>query len=545
MSRRDSGFHEGPVTPPRTPRRVGARRNRPPNTNFTRGARRLFARGAETLGAVMEVVEAAVAPEVVLAVDTGLAIVDAVTGMTGSSDPLSQTKQMGVINNQANRASMKKTGKVKLGAKKRSVKVPKKLRQQVKQVLRSKDYTGTYIVDQTQNCYFGCRAESASVVGYANLGPTVGPYPTIFTSTFVAKDLVGRVCVYWGAGRTSQTTPSSPLDFAPDIVNGNEWVFFTPAKILNAASILWNRKRKQLNYNDQNGNFDINVTRATGAIPSSTPATPGKSNFKLTVANSFVQMKIKNVSKRRMKLTFYNCTSKVAFPDRLPLDALVYAIVQDATTTTSEVWEGDLDPTGTPINPTLFHAQIATNPSFEPAMTPSFNSMYKYQKVEINIAPGETTAHSIQGPKNFELDFAKLNTGGVDKSGYFWKKCSVACLMKMELETDVGEMIHTFGDPYTFGPTNRPAQIASYTSAYPGITIEMKEVFKLKCPEISGFIQQVVAAGAPQALNLKKRSIAMLNFGPEFTITSEEFQNNYPPIYNEENPAAPITGFGR
>lgn len=539
MSRRDSGFHENPITPPRTPRGVGSRRNRPPNTNFTRGARRLFARGAETLGTVMEMVETAAAPEVMLAVDAGLAIVDAFS--SNASDPLSQTNNsMGVVNRQAGKASMKKTGKIKLAAKKRKVNVPKKLRLQVKQVLKSDDYSGTYIVDQIQSVYFGCRAEDASVVGYANLGPTVGPYPTIFTSTFVAKDLVGRLCVYWGAGRTSQDiTVPSPL---PEIVNGNEWVFFTPAKILNAASILWNRKRKKLDYNDQNGNFDINVTRATGAIPASTAALPGKSNFKLTVSNSFVQMKLKNVSRRRMKLTFYHCTSKVAFPDRLPLDALVYAIIQDASVATSEVWEGDLDSTGAPINPTLFHAQIATNPSFEPAMTPSFNSIYKYEKVEINIAPQETVFHSIQGPKNFELDFAKLNTGGVDKSGYFWKKCSVGVLMKMELETSVDYAYFNVA-PNVIGPTMRPAQITSHAIEYPGLTIEMKEVFKLKCPEISGFIQQAVAAGAPQTLNLKKRSIAMLNYGPALTASAANWSSSYPNTYDEENVAAAMAGY--
>lgn len=433
----------------------------------------------------------------------------------------SGSSKLNMHNRQAGKASSSRKGKLKLTGKKKPVKVSKELAKKVKKVIDGQDYRGTYLTDKQMYIDYKSSSNAATSGYFDQKLPNIGAYSGCVSNTFIPIGMPGRVCQWWAAGQAN-AVGSVPA--------GYDWTHFSPLKILDAASVLWNRKRRNPDYSFGGGNFTVDARIATGVPDSGSLTAPDKKNFKIHVENAYAKFQVKNITQRRIYLTFYHCTAKQKFASGTPLSIYKDAIIEElggANLDNGGILEGKN--AGESIEQQS--ANYILNPSMEPNALPAFTNVYSYQKVIINIGPGETHEHTVQGPKGFDLDFAKLWDGGQDKGGFMYKACTVQTMVKMELDQVFAQ---TTSGPF-YAPVSYPSQLPTGNFQCP-VAITLKENYTLRCPKISGFIKQAIVAGSTQMLNLKKRSFAALNVGSTPIIGQYAIQG----VFDEEQPGTTI-----
>lgn len=454
------------------------------------------------------------------AIQAGLVGAEMVVDMfMDASTQASGSSKLNMHNSQAGKASVRVKGKAKLASTKRPVKVSRQLAKKVKKVMNGQDYRGTYITDKQM--YIDFKTTNTNPTdGFADTKTSIGAYGPVVTNSFIPAGMPGRVCQWWAAGQAN----------GPGVVPpGFDWTHFSPLKILDAASVLWNRKRRNADYSFGGGNFTVSADLSSGVPNSGTNILPDKKNFIIHVENAYAKFLVKNTSQRRMYLTFYHCVPKQKYALSTPLQAYKESIEQEIGGT-SLANGGILEGKNAGEGFSQQSANYFLNPSMEPNALPSFTNVYKYQRVMINIGPGETHEHTIQGPKGYDLDFAKLWDAQLDKGGFMYKNTTIQTMVKMELDQ---VMAKTTNGPF-YAPVSYPSTIPTGDYQCP-VAITLKENYTLRCPKISGFIQQAYVAGATQMLNLKKRSFAALNVGST-PSTGYAIQG----VFDEEQPGTTI-----
>lgn len=424
-----------------------------------------------------------------------------------------------IVNRQANRAAMKTKGHKNLKSvvgRKRNVKVSKSLRDKVKKVIEGAKMYGQY------------NTVVQGVVGLARSAVANNDYPNQPVGAYAFNRWYSRQGSSTNTGN-SRNIFQGLIQGSATMVVGDDFLHFTPLRMLDAVSVLWNSKAVSKDYTLQTGNFSLNTINATRA-PSAlgTPALPAPGPFKVHVINSFVKYEMRNTSQRLLYVNFYNCVPKVSYPEAAPLDTLYGGLVAEADSAT-EIKRihynfgagGNID--------FLFN-----NPNLHPNMVDKFNSVYKYEKMEMSIAPGETCVHYVQGPKNLDYDFGKLFNGGDSKIGYL-NKHSVACLIEVKPDLEMASagvpVVVTGAGRWVFPTTG---------SILDPLAVEITHTYKMSMPEASGFYTTALVANQVQPLNLRKPSLA---FG-DFTIDPTEGTLVYDRI-DEENPPDPIAGSAR
>jgi len=399
----------------------------------------------------------------------------------------------GYNNALSGRASMKRRGHKNVKSvqgKKRKVHVSKKLRDKISKVIESKKMYGQYIT--TRQATIGMIRSAASTNSYGTL--TVGPYTSATMFTRCGKTTGLGSLRNWFAGGVHNET----------IAAGADWNFFSPLKVMDAASILWNNKAMAADYTLQTGNFLLPFNRSTGAlITTATPAAPDSQGNKIHIINSWVKFELKNNSHRLLTVEIYNCVSKTKSPTETPLETF-YNIAGNME---------ENGATGRAIRiayPTDAVDYIINDPAIQPAIFPAFNASWKYEKMTLTIAPGETHTHYIKGPKNVTYDYDRMYIDGNDKTGYFNKH--TMCVM-MAVKPD---MVYASAGAGAAGATGSGRFIYG-NSAYDAkvlnpLSVEYSEVFKLSMPETAGFIQHAVTNGAAQGLNLRRDCYAFGNY---------------------------------
>lgn len=418
-----------------------------------------------------------------------------------------------VTNALANRASMKIKGRKNQRVRStKNVHVSKKLREKVNKVIEGKKMFGQYVTVKSGT--IGCFDAGLTATTTLNSYPQ-GPY--VVTAGYFPGYLQAASCRYWFGGLFNTYTQST---------RGQEWVYFSPAKVIDAASILWNKKVAALDYALQTGNLQGKTTPATGAPIVGTGISPDTRGLKIGIVNSFVSWKMKNNSQRTLKVTVYNCTAKMKWPNTPPLTALVSSLGKDATVI-DDTLRGMAGPPG--IAATLDPDFLVFNPYCSPNTIEAYSSAWKHSKMEMIINAGETCTHSIQGPKNYEMDFDKMIEGAEDHTGQYFKPTTVCCMVSVEPDLAYNDKN---GDsaPYAWR-----SGIAGGRVTDP-ISIEIVETYKLTCPELAGFIDRAQAAGSVQTLNLRKTKKVFANFTALNGVAATVDYN----AFNEENPADDI-----
>lgn len=462
------------------------------------------------------------------------------------------------VNSQASRASMKKTGKLKNIKKGKKVKVSSKLREKIKEVMKSASYSGQY------------NALSQGTIGVYNVGAAQSSR-AIFQfadNIFAGCDDINVVAcvpqytdgsqsswVYWG-GMVQKDTSTDAAAFQ------HAFEHFSPLQFLDAASKMWNGKYGSTGpgswYKHSTDNIQLDVRRSNGGQGNPTLGSAYQVGpLKLNIVNSHVKYKLRNNSQRSYTIEIFHCTPKLKFPGITALGDLyqsvlvelqgvdntalpITAINENKLATLMSEGTTSSGSTNTEVNRVLSH------PMFDPKDSIQFKSRWSYQKIVIRLSPGEICEHSIQGPKNTLLDFSKIVhqkfaddiTIGRSEIPTWVKGFSASCFMRvlpdMTSSSDLVAETATFRNTYNASGNYTVAQNLSHA---PGrkvvlpISVEMQHSYNIKCPETNGFVQQAITAGQAQHLNLKRPVKRFDTFATNL--------NNYQTV-NEENPNSAV-----
>lgn len=435
-------------------------------------------------------------------------------GKPFSSNKMPKNVNVSTTNALAGRAAVRRKGKKVSVKSRKSIKVSKGFREKFNKVMAGKDAYGEYYT------------RMGAAIGYVDPGTAtafntvvngVGRDTNYIVSTWANPSIAGAKVWFSGLCNNGGTNIQS------DSVGG-AFVYFSPLKILNAASVLWNQKVSDINWTTVTGNFSTVTNIATGVPEVGSSTFPATGSMDVRVVNSYAVWHIKNINQRTVKMKIYHCVSKLKFGDVAPLTTINnpgFSVV-DTATNRSQM-------TAFPLGGASIESGIITHPLFEPNKHPNFNQSWKYDMTEVILKPGEEFVHTIQGPKNYTLDYSKLHPDGTSEVGSFFKDTTTCCMVSVELDsawvTDA-----TFNDA---GQWYARSAAAAARLINP-ISIEVDEVYKLSCPKNTGFISRAAAAGTVQSLNLVADRYLFSNFNsvPSNAQTYTTF--------NEENPAAAI-----
>lgn len=439
------------------------------------------------------------------------------------------TPHQNPLNAQAKRASKKTKGSKNIRSivhRKKNIKVSRSLRKKVQKVINGQSFKGTY--HATRFGTIGITTSGTSGVGAGQVDEqiTMGGYVNQLAFQRHNNDVDGNTRFWFS--QALQNAAASGV--ATVLTSGSEWQFFSPLKIIDAASILWNDKTAAEDYGNQDGNLNTVVVQASGAPLEGTQFNPEVKGLKVHIDNSYVKFKFKNNSQRAMTIIVYNCVPKIKFPTATPLQAFQDAISIEADGSNSAY----ISATSAGHTSTQTAQALFANPAMQPNMLKSFASTWKYEKVLLKIAPGETCTHSVQGPKSYDLDFSKLYDSGVNQQGLAYKGTTMCVMMAVlpDLAFATGGVVGAVqGVTGYFVPGNS----AEDNIADP-ISICWEEVYRLSIPEIVGFKTGDLAAGRMQHLNKKLPRRAFGNFTQ---IISADANPTYT-AFDEENPSNPI-----
>lgn len=419
------------------------------------------------------------------------------------------------------RSAMKVKGKAAKVKKVKKVKVSKYLKAAIKQVNKGQVANGYYTRIST--------GMVGSIIGNAVNFATTTP------SGFGA----GQVCAFgpnfaYPAGCRSffNQLHTFKIGAVTTPVNGADLNFFTPAKILHAASVMFNGKGENIDPTIVGNNLSTNFNDVTGLTANLDPG-----SLKIDVIKSWVKFSIKNVSDRVVELDIWELGPKLKFEGNNALDSLINA----QTATVDHMIANN-------VNYALQYNLLsgASNPNaifdgnFDPV---SFFSKYGYnwkgKHRMMTLQPDETCVHNISGPSGL-LDYAKLNENGLDQTYLLYKGFSVSTLISVRGD----QVIRDGASAVSQGQRDAYCDGAVAGKMGMPVAIELSENYKLKVPEIAGFLLPGLVNqtnnALPQALDFRKNRRVITNLGP--INGSSEIAGNSMQVSNSTNPLLEQTG---
>lgn len=285
---------------------------------------------------------------------------------------------------------------------------------------------------------------------------------------------------------------------APTALTLSGFNYFTPAKVLDAASVLFNSKTIGDPYL-RSGNLSEVLVGATGIPQTSLPT------LKINIIGSSVVWRMKNVSNRVVNVEIWECMSTLKYGNSPPLQSL-YGQDQVFNQTAND-------------NPVryVFGGLARTNYYYEQGFDPvavakKYNGFpWTWKKRTMVMQPDETCIHTIRGPSGV-LDFRKL----VSADALGNHTVNLDCMLK---GFSVGCIVSVVGDqvykPTVTGATGGRDVYTSATAAQTRlgmpISVEIEEKYRIAVPEIAGYITQNGAAGSTQQLNMRKNRFIFNN----------------------------------
>lgn len=418
------------------------------------------------------------------------------------------------INNQAKRASMNRYGSDKIKSirgKNRKVKVSNKLKEKIKKVIEEKKAPG-YYVKTTEGSIGSCINNTISPY-YTDIGPITNAITVVPMFSNIGG-LGGQQVCWWHS-----LLPYG--DLSTKIPTGWDMSYFTPAKFMDAAAILWNKKAMAQNALLSTGNF-YTYTSETGV-----PQNTYRSN--LYIKNSWVTFEFKNNSQRTITLLIRHCVPKLKFVDDNPLAIYTSAILDDSNA--SGNFNGPLVPYSG--NVTESYAKYLNDIDVPWSFVDGFSKTWKYETIKIIIAPGETCKHSIQGPKNMNLNYNDIMKSGSQQFYSYFKKTSCSVVIGVLPDLVFAESIGE-GQPANY--TGRWVDFSANTdkTIRNPISVEIKEHFDMGMPELTGFVEDP-GTKQTQMLNLRSKKYASYKFQNNLIEESATIKR-----YDEEQPATAI-----
>jgi len=245
---------------------------------------------------------------------------------------------------------------------------------------------------------------------------------------------------------------------------------FDPFRVLDAASVLWNKKVPDLDHNDTVGNFP-------------------QQNFNINVVSSYSKWHFKNNTQHTITLDIYECMTKgprSLFSDPNPRDSFVTAVNDD---TNNFIAIPSINAYDGLTTLTVNHLGV------KPGMTSSFSKYWKYTSREVILDPGQSFTHIVNGPKNTTYEFNKFYQEGIMFNYQPGKTVSMMIIMKSDLRAARnGDASVGTGRYFTDEGKGRT------------VAIERYDHYVLGLPEQAGFTYPTsTTSGTVQALTLRKR----------------------------------------
>lgn len=235
--------------------------------------------------------------------------------------------------------------------------------------------------------------------------------------------------------------------------------FFSPGRILDAASVLWNNKTilQAPKLIADTGNFD-------------------NKGIKVYIKNAYTKQEFRNNTQRIMTLQIVEFSAKSNQVAGDPLGvwqaALLFQTAAQGANQNGYVKEA-------------LHAM--------PTILPDFNRLFSTRVTKIVLQPGGQYNHFIQGPKDVLYDYQKMWNGNTFQNN---NKNAVYCSYIY-----YPDVINT--------TTNGVGRVGGTPAGteFLGITVETTHCYHMAMPEQTGF---VVAATAGQTESLKQRQFSHL-----------------------------------
>lgn len=181
---------------------------------------------------------------------------------------------------------------------------------------------------------------------------------------------------YYSYGRIRQVNTDRYSILTTD-GNTEPLEFFSPLRLLDAASILFNAKGMSPTFNNQTGNLP--------------------DGGKISIQNAYVEFTFKSTSSHVINLEIYECTAKVS--QNIGFQPF---IVNSYTT-----WDSGY---------TNFAGSSIITPAMLGTSAKDWVELYKYFNVKahhIKLLPGESSTLFIQGPKSKIIDLTKYQDNSI------------------------------------------------------------------------------------------------------------------------------------
>ena len=204
----------------------------------------------------------------------------------------------------------------------------------------------------------------------------------------------------------------------PSIVPGFDFVHFSPDRVMDAASILFNNKTintQNYNYKNDPDNKNFNITT---------------SQIKIEVVSSSVYYELHNNSQVTKTLIFYEFVPKVNIlgtdPFIDPLGVLQGCFDQDyqngilkSFTTNGTPWplvSTSLAYTASLPSLQSTEGNYVSQAGISPGLARSFKHLFSVNKRKFVLEPGQSTSFVIKGPQNHVYDYGLFWDGGSSKT---------------------------------------------------------------------------------------------------------------------------------
>lgn len=391
---------------------------------------------------------------------------------------------------------------------KKAVKVTPRFRKKVKKVIAGTLHHGTYF--STRQGTIGFNTTNSATSSEFRVAAQ-GGYTNNVISTKLNDECSANSRIWFGGAQTGNDS----------FTTGDEWQFFSPLKLIDAASVLWNQKTANRDYTVQTGNLTTTHNGTTGSLVNGTAAAPEIDGLKIQVRNAYVKMTMKNNSQRALLVEVYKCVPTSKNPLALALSTFADAIDREVDGTNT----GLCSVVG--VGSEVPKSALMNMPGVEPNQFVSFRNEWKYEKVKIKIMPGETTSLFFQGPKDYMLDYDKLNKGNANVQGLALKQTTMNVMMSVTPDL-------TFATAAPIGETGRWIQNQALVGLIGDmISLEWSEVYSLIMPDIVGFQNGPAAdAGNMYTLNKRLNRRAYANFVSQHDGTTDPTYE----AYDVENP---------
>jgi len=277
--------------------------------------------------------------------------------------------------------------------------------------------------------------------------------------------------------------------------------YFHPLRVLDAASVLFNKKAASiLNVNGTDTN-NFNWT-----------------NIKIHVKKSWVELRMRNNSGRTYSGFVYECSPKSNQATDEPIAAWLQGLLAEATATTGAIQTGQTTSANSNIN--IGGTLSVGNLHASPVMSEQFKRWFNVVRTKVVIEPGQSWDMIINGPKDYTYNYPKM-----------WNNTSFNGIQKCNRYVFFGLNLDLVADI-----TGLPGRLGINTAAHPSeyLICETRQLFDIEMPEETGFVANTtLVANVPQNLNQRHKAKYFVNWNPVPTYAATS-------RVDEENPTIDV-----